>query len=98
MFDDLVYDFISIGGTFIMLFELSLSNLPRLGVLPHLPRPIRPAVGSGAHSAPAWVGWLLANAVRVQLCFTSCEYKLKNSAQDASVLTSDYFIIKEISS
>jgi len=62
-------------------------NAPRLSALPHLPRPIRPAVGSGAHSAPAWVGGLLANAMRVR---RSWSWRLGAGSASSSVLTDKY--------
>ena len=34
----------------------------------HISRAPFAPLGSGAHSAPAWAGWLLANVIRVQLC------------------------------
>jgi len=42
--------------------------MPRACRRSHISRAPFAPLGSGAHSAPAWVGWLLANAVRVQLC------------------------------
>jgi len=35
----------------------------------HISRAPFAPLRSGAHSAPAWVGWLLANAMRVRLCY-----------------------------
>jgi len=41
-------------------------------------------LGSGAHSAPALVGRLLANAMRVRRGFASGKANLKNSAPAAA--------------
>ena len=52
----------------------------------YLPRPIRPAVGSGAHSAPAWPGWLPANAIAGSTLLVACSRP--HPAASHSVLTS----------